>query len=888
MNPLEVLDARTPLDVLRRRAGGKASQLAVLEGLGHPVPRWFCVPVEAMELALRASGGTPAGDGPAVPPAVAACVARGLRERSMERTSLAVRSSGLEEDGAERSFAGQFESVLHCRGEEGVLAGLRRCWGSAFSDRVRTYREVLGDGAGPVRMGVIVQEMVDADVAGVAFSRNPLRPGDRDSVVIESVWGLGEGLVSGEMPADRFVFDRTTRAVEAEIADKESARVAAGPGGGTRDEPLEAGRRQRSSLTDDQVRAVARMVLDLEAALGTPQDCEWAFRGDELFLLQSRPITTLPPQSLFDPGVAGDAPVVWDNSNIIESYAGVTTPLTFSHVSRSYAEVYRVTCRVAGVPEAVIAANEGLFRNMLGLIRGRIYYNLANWYRLLSLFPLLGRSGRFMETMMGVRQSLDGELADVVDPTKDAPRYGVVRRTRLVGRLVTTLVAGGRERRAFLRRMDEVCGPLEARDLAAESLPRQLAAHRELEERVLKHWTAPINNDTRCMVSFGNLTRRWITADEQEAASLQNELLCGQGDLTSAEPTRLLMEIAREVARDADLAERFGAGTAETLWAELPDLAPALHDRFLDYVRRYGFRCVDELKLETEDFHDRPHLLVATVQGYLRHGVPSARELAERERGIREGAEARVRERLGGLRRWTYTRVLRWTRRAVADRERLRFERTRAFGLIRRIFRGAGRNLHALGLLDDPADVFFLTVEEILALAEGRAVSLELKGLVEVRKAEYEGYRRTPSPPDRFLTRGAVGPALRYPALLADGDLLAALDDPGDDPDVLRGTPCCAGVVEATVRVARSFEDCAGLDGEILVTQRTDPGWIPVFPSLAGLIVERGGLLSHSAVVAREMGVPTIVGVAGRPLDRLRTGDRVRMDGARGTVEILS
>jgi pyruvate,water dikinase len=223
----------------------------------------------------------------------------------------------------------------------------------------------------------------------------------------------------------------------------------------------------------------------------------------------------------------------------------------------------------------------------------------------------------------------------------------------------------------------------------------------------------------------------------------------------------------------------------------------------------------------------------------------------------------------------------------VADRERLRFERTRAFGLIRRIFRGMGRNLALLGRLDDADDVFYLTVEELIAFAEGCSIGLDLRSLVELRRAEYEDYRRTPPPPDRFVTRGAAGATLPHPGLLAELDLTRA-EAPSDDPDLLRGTPCCAGVVEATVRVAHSFEDCAGLDGEILVTQRTDPGWIPVFPALAGLLVERGGLLSHSAVVAREMGVPTIVGVGGHPLERLRTGDRVRMDGTRGTVEILS
>ncbi|HSG47645.1 MAG TPA: PEP/pyruvate-binding domain-containing protein [Longimicrobiales bacterium] len=890
MRAAGILDGSSPPELLAREGGGKAAQLASVERLGFAVPRWFCIPAGAMDLALECAPDAGAPDGPELPPAVEDALRSALTERGMSTAWVAVRSSGLEEDGAERSFAGQFESVLNCRGEAEVARAVRRCWASAFSERIAVYRNVLGNPGPAPRMGVVVQVMVDAESAGVAFSRNPLRAVDRDTVMVESVWGLGDALVSGDLAADRFAVSRLTWESTADVASKEFRRVR-GRTGGSLDEPLDEPRRSHPSLTREQVTEVARMAVALEDALGLPQDCEWAYGGGRLFLLQARPITTLPPQALFDPETAGSRAVIWDNSNIIESYAGVTTPLTFSHVSRSYREVYRVTCRVAGVPEEVIARHEPMFRNMLGLIRGRVYYNLANWYRLLSLFPLLGRSDRFMETMMGVRQSLSGDLAEVVDPTADAPRYGPLRRLALLIKLVATLVAGGRERAAFLRRMTRVCGPMEAADLGSASLEELVRAHRTLEEEVLQHWSAPINNDTRCMVSFGllgSLTRRWITADEGEAAALQNDLLCGQGDLTSAEPTRVLLEIARDIDDlGGPVRDRFLSGDPESVWRELEAAAPDLRARFLDYVRRFGFRCVDELKLESPDFHDRPHLLVATVRSYLVHGVPSEAEMRSRERAVREAAEARVRGSMRGPRLLVYRRVLEWTRRAVSDRERLRFERTRAFGLIRRIFRGVGRQLVRLGALREADDVFFLTVEEILAFAEGRAISLRLDQLAAARRAEYEEYRNTPDPPDRFLTIGAPGAWLRYPTLLAEQDLLAGEDDGAGD-GVLRGTPCCAGIVEGTVRVARSYDDCAGISGEILVTRRTDPGWIPVFPALSGLIVERGGLLSHSAVVAREMGIPTIVGVGGNPLERLRSGDRVRMDGARGTVEVLS
>ncbi len=810
---LVMLDATSSLRELVRAGGGKASQLATLEPLGHVVPPWFCVPVEAFDAALdeavRRAGGSLAD---ATPPGLRALplpdgmdelVRTALVRHALDDEFVAVRSSGLEEDGTDHSFAGQFESFLYCRGEEQVLHALRRCWASAFSERMVAYRSAANMGDTPSRMGVIVQLMVDAESAGVAFSRNPLRPGDRDTVVVESVWGQGEGLVGGELEADRFDVRRDSLEYKSVVATKTHARVQDTVAGGTKAVALDQDRAKQSSLNPHQVREVARLAARLEDELGTPQDCEWAFAGDRLYVLQSRPITTLPPRATFDPAVTGDDPVIWDNSNIIESYAGVTTPLTFSHVSRSYREVYYVTCRVAGVPADVMAANEHVFRNMLGLIRGRIYYNLANWYRLLSLFPLLGRSKGFMETMMGVKQSLTGELAELVDPSTAAPRYGLLRRLSLVVRMAVNLAGGGKARAAFLSRVDRVCRPLEDMDLGSLSLPDQLAVHRRLEDEVLRHWTAPINNDTRCMIAFGllkALTQRWIAEKDESFASLQNDLLCGEGDLKSTEPTRILLAIAREVAEgDEAVRERFLEESPKDVWSGLRDFAPELLPRFERYLRDYGFRCVDELKLEALDLHDQPHLLVASVQGYLRHGVPTAEEMTAREATIRQEAEQRVRALMGGPKRWFYFVVLRWTRRAVSDRELLRFERTRAFGIMRRLFRGIGRNLTRIGVLPDEHDVFYLTVEELIAFGEGLSIALELEQLAALRRSEYDEYRRTPPPPDRFLTRGAAGASLRYPALLSDRDLLAGQDD-DDDPDVLRGTPCCPGVVEAPVR----------------------------------------------------------------------------------------
>ncbi|MBI3790043.1 MAG: phosphoenolpyruvate synthase [Gemmatimonadetes bacterium] len=908
-----VLDVRAGAEQDRRRTaldaecGGKAANLARLDALGMAVPPWFCVAATHFDqvrnaLGLEALARRGASDAAVeadvrerlraacFPDSLRAEIAEQLRQLGLADALVAVRSSGLEEDGATHSFAGQFESVLGVRGVDAVCEAVTRCWASAYGARHRAYRRHAGlEGAAP-RMAVVIQQLVAADCAGVAFSRNPLAPLDVAHAIVESVWGLGEGLVSGAVDADRFVVHRTSYEVQRTVADKASAFVTA-PDGGARAVPLDLARLERASLTDAQARSVAALALRLEHAFGAPQDCEWAFADGRLWLLQARPITALPPAALFDPAIGGAMPVIWDNANIIESYAGVTTPLTFSHVSRCYRAVYVQFCRVMGVSEAVIAANEPMFRNMLGLVRGRVYYNLVNWYRLLALLPGVAHSRGFMETMMGVRQGLTAELARLFDDALAAPPLPWWRRATVAVVTAWRVLRARALNRAFLARMAHVVRPLQDADLASRPLSDLLALYDRLDREILQRWQAPIVTDFRCLLAFGllkSLTVRWL--DAADAPSLQNDLLCGDGSLLSVEPTRRLLAIAHGIERgDAGFRQRVLAATPAQFQRMLKRReAPATSDAFARFIADFGFRCADELKLESPDLHDDPTFALATIQQYVRDGAPARTGDGAAEARIRAAAESRVRATLRGPRRWVYRAVLAWARRAVRDREQLRFERTRVFGVSRRIFRAIGLRLSQLGAIAQPDDVFYLGIEELFAWHEGRALTADLRPTIAARRAEFEGYRRTAAPPDRLLTRGPASGMMAHPAVLAAGDLLVREAAAASaDASRLTGTPCSPGVVEGVVRVARTIAEAQGIAGEILVTERTDPGWVPLFPSCAGLVVERGSLLSHSAVVARELGLPTIVGVTGRPLERLRTGQRIRMDATRGEITIL-
>lgn len=374
--------------------GGKARALAALAEADLPIPPWFVVATHACD-----------SDRSEPSPELCAELSAAFAELCPGGEPVAVRSSASDEDGTLHSFAGQLDSFLFVPPAE-VPAKVAAVWRSGFSERLVAYRREHGLGPTPRPPAVLVQRMVNADAAGVAFGADPVT-GRHGVAVVAAVLGLGTALVSGDADADTFHVDRNGEIINREIADKRTAhRHAPGTAEGVAAVPVSEAVAKRPALTEEQVRAVAELVRRTGKHFGRPQDIEWAIEGGKLFLLQSRPITSL--AGVADPDGAVN---LWDNSNIAESYNGVTTPLTFSFARMIYEGVYRQFCIILRVPAAALERNADIFPRMLGLVRGRVYYNLLNWYRLLTLLPGFAANRRFMEQMMGVKEGLPAEVA---------------------------------------------------------------------------------------------------------------------------------------------------------------------------------------------------------------------------------------------------------------------------------------------------------------------------------------------------------------------------------------------------------------------------------------------------------------------------------------------
>ncbi|MDD7969961.1 PEP/pyruvate-binding domain-containing protein [Roseinatronobacter alkalisoli] len=786
--------------------GGKAAALSRLAETGFAPPAYFVIRAEAFD-----------ADGPI----------DGLSDAlaQLGEGPFAVRSSARQEDGAEHSHAGQFDTLLNVAADS-VAAAARQVWESGFSDTVATYRalKTKARAEGPA---VIVQRMINARAAGVAFSADPVT-GRRDRVIVSAISGLGERLVSGEVDGEDWTIEGT-------------ALCATTP----------------AVLSTAEAGQIAKLARRAEDVFGTPQDIEWAIDGNGLHILQSRPITTplLPPPS------PDNALTIFDNSNIVESYPGMVSPLTYSFAVHVYARVYRAFVALLGVPDRTIAAQSAVFGNMLGRVDGRVYYNLVNWYRALALLPGFSLNRAYMETMMGVDTPMPSEVTDSIGPAPATGTGRIVEYLRIVraaGGLVWQAFMLPRTRSRFYARLNTA---LDSGFDVTRAGPTALAAeYRKIESTLLDRWDAPLVNDFLCMIAFGasrNLLKKWLG---QDGLALHNDVMIGQGDIISAEPAQRIMKMGRMVKATGLDTSLIADGISGL------DAHPDLRREVEAYLEKFGDRCTEELKLESLTLRDDPSSLLAAI-------------LASAQRGANETHKVRNPDWRAlfsnPFKRFVARSMISWTKNRVRDRENLRFERTRIFGYARRVFLGLGREFAARGLLAAPRDVFYLTTSEVLGAVEGYGLSGDLKSLVALRKAEDAAAANRPDPPERIELRGpAIAPVWAEAPVAQDKAARRS------------ATGCSAGRVTAVARVIRDPRTQSLAAGEILVARHTDPGWIAVFSNASAIVVERGSLLSHSAIVARELGIPCVVGLKGAT-QWIADGETLTVDGATGEVEKL-
>ncbi|MEU6791904.1 PEP/pyruvate-binding domain-containing protein [Nonomuraea wenchangensis] len=810
-------------------AGGKGASLARLARAGLPVPGGFHVTTAAYrafvadfrdEIDPRDPEGAAALFARHEIPEPVAAAIREAYAALGDDVAVAVRSSATAEDLPELSFAGQQDTFLNVRGD-GLLPAVLRCWASLWNARAVAYRDRNGVPHDDVALAVVVQELVDADAAGIMFTADPVT-GALDETVINASWGLGEAVVGGQVTPDTLVL-RGGAVVREQVGDKTVMTVRTPDG--TEDRPVPAELRRAPVLSAAQAAELAALGARVQDLYGVPMDVEWARRADgTLAVLQARPITGLKarPEEWND-SLKGE--YLWTAGNLGEAIPDVMTPITWSYV-RLF------------IHEAMSASALPGF-DMVGNIGGRFYMNLSIVH---TIAAAMG---------MGKRTSATENVFGKLPPGLDVPKVGLSR-WEIIKRVLPMAVGLQRRVRtnlkampAFLATSRRRCEELRARVAATPTAP-ELA---ELWEREIRPHVVTACRMLEAAGRQGGGTLVWTRdklrklAGESDAEAMLSGVNAG-GGLASMGLLLGLSRLARgEITREEFAAAHGHRGPHEF---EVSKPRPGEDPAWID-AQLAGLR---DLRTDTEALLARQER--AREEAWARFAARHPRR------------EARMRER---VRRWGAV---------VRDREEARSETMRAFWVLRAFTLRAGE------LTGHGDDVFFLSLEELLGLLHGDAAGLDR---VPARRAAYERYAALPPYPVLIVghfdpVRWAADPDRRADVYDARGGLAPV-------GDAVTGFPGAPGVVEGVARVLAGPEEGDRLKpGEILVTTLTNVGWTPMFPRAAAVVTDLGAPLSHASIVARELGIPAVVGT-GNATMRLRDGDRVRVDGERGTVELL-
>ncbi|HWP82600.1 MAG TPA: PEP/pyruvate-binding domain-containing protein [Bacteroidota bacterium] len=769
---------------------------------------------------------------------------------------VAVRSSVVGEDSLDHSFAGLMDSYLHVS-QENLIDSIKKVWGSAFSERALMYRHRKMIGVNDIITAVILQRMVNSVTAGVLFTRDTESGAVR--CVISAGYGLGEGIVANLVETDTYFVDRTTQTISKHVHAKTGHFIReTSSGRGTTLASVPKQRQSQPALTDKQIGKLSKVGLKIEKMFGTPQDIEWTFDDKGvLYILQARPIVGW--RELQGPKDVQ----IWDNSNIVESYPGITLPLTFSIVREGYEHTFRNAAAGLLPTNRRMVHKLSLFKNMIGLLNGRVYYNLLNWYRMLSYLPGFHKRKKAWDQMIGISQKLD------VAPGHLSMFDRFISFIVLIWKLLTVR----RNAVSFFAMFGPFYQRLRSLNLESMSEFTLLAVYEEIRGAFDRMWHLTLYNDLAAMTFYDWLIKLCTKWKLNGHPNLHNDLLCGEKGVESVEPLRSMIRIANAIDSTPSYKMLFDNVDDSAIWEAIEsdnqysDLKDALHD----HLDSYGDRGLEELKLEQPSFRQNPAAVIHLIKTYAQLGI-SVEAIEIQEKNIRTAAESYVTTTLGSFwKRILFLFILTKTRNAVTNRENMRFARSRLYGILRRLFQRLGTLLVQRGFLDAERDVFYLTVEELFGLLHATTPTLNLRSLVEIRKNEYATFSEQILE-ERIETQG-------IPALNDVAKSKVAANGLCE----LHGIGCSSG---SAIGKAKIVEDPTSINGEtnyILVAISTDPGWVFLMIASKGLIVEKGSVLSHTAIIGRELGIPTIVGVK-NATRLIPDGATITLDGQKGVV----
>lgn len=783
-----------------------------------------------------------------IPSDVVKAVAHQLSQLG-DQHAYAVRSSATAEDLPHASFAGQHDTYLNVIGKEAILEHISKCWASLFTDRAVIYRMQNGFDHGQVYLSVVVQRMVLPQASGIMFTADPMTS-NRKLLSIDASFGLGEALVSGFVSADGYKV-QDERIVDKRIASKKLA-IYARPEGGTQTRELDPVQQQAQTLTEEEIVQLARIGRQIEAYFGSPQDIEWCLADNSFYIVQSRPITTLYPI----PEVDDQDKHVYVSVGHQQMMTDAMTPLGLSF----YLLITPAPMRTAG---------------------GRLFVDIAS-----RLNTSAGREA--LLSALGSDPLIKGALTtlierDFIPLVPDDPT------------VLTNQVADSNQSIPS-EKHTEVHAPFENNpSIVTELIQRSQTSIEELQQRIqgksgvdvcdfilediqqLKkilfdpQSTAVFMAAIHATSWINEKMNEWL--GEKNAADLLSQSV--PNNITS-EMGLALLDVADVIRPYPEVIEFLQHTKEDNFLDELIKLDGGRESQsaIYDYLSKYGMRCAGEIDITRTRWSEKPLTLVPLILSNIKNFEPNAGK-RRFEQGRQEALEKEqeLLERLlqlpGGEQKAKETkRMINLIRNFIGYREYPKYGIVSRYFVYKQALLKEAERLVQADVIHEAADIYYLSFDELHEVVRTHELDYQL---INQRKGDYALYEKLTPP--RVLT--------------SDGEIVVGKYERAHLPaNVIAGLAVSSGVIEGRARVILHMEDAELEDGDILVTSFTDPGWTPLFVSIKGLVTEVGGLMTHGAVIAREYGLPAVVGVE-NATKLIKDGQRIRVHGTEGYIEIL-
>lgn len=768
----------------------------------------------------------------------------------------AVRSSATAEDLPGASFAGQQDTFLNVRGKASLLHSIKKCWASLFSDRAIIYRNQNGFPHDQVKLAVIVQLMVFPDISGIMFTADPIT-GNRKIVSIDASFGLGEALVSGLVSADLYKV-KSDKVIYKKIARKEE-EIRASKSGGTIRKEIEDERKTTPSLSEENALRLAGIGRRIQEHFGSPQDIEWCLAEGQIFVLQSRPITTLYPLPL-------------TNDDRIHLY------LSFGHPQMMTDAMKPLGISVLRTLVPFGKDRPGGESCLLKEAGSRLYVDVTPFLhypqvrkRLPSILPALDESiGRAVQDFI-TRE----EFQDAMKPDRHPDLFQIRKVLPTIFTILGNILYRDNHQaidqlnffileqvRTNRSKLEETSG-LDRIILIQNMLSGLLF---EIIPRIAPY--LPVGIGTYMMI--GNLSQKWLGDDDElrsisksPTGNVTTEMGLQLGDLADA------LRNYPEVIEYLEHADDAGFLTNLSQVAGGKEMLPL----FQEFLQKYGMRGTGEIDMTRPRWREEPTQFLPMVLSYVKLSRPGQhRRNFEAGKKEAEVMAARLVNRLrkkplGFLKARIMQRLIKVYRSLIGMREHPKYFIVQNLDWIKQAIMQEASTLAAAGVLRSADEIFWFSLPEIREMIVRQKAD---PSLIERRKSQFRLDSKL-SPPR---------------AMTSEGEIITSRATVRTPAGSLVGSPVSAGTVEGRARVVLKLEEANLNKGDILVAAYTDPSWTPLFPLAAGLITEVGGLMTHGAVVAREYGIPAVVGVDGAT-KKIADGQWIRVDGTQGTIEFI-